>query len=247
MTAARIARDIERALAPFAVPARRDFMSGGYAPSRLRTMGVPVPALRRVVRTFHAELAGQPPAVVVAVASALVRGGTCEGRQVGYELVSRRLDAMALLTPAHVRRLGRGNDNWASVDGFATYLAGPAWRIGRVSDADVLRWAVSRDRWWRRTALASTVALNVRARGGLGDARRTLAVCARLAGDDDPMLAKALSWALRSLVPHDPAAVGRFLERHGATLPAIVRREVTAKLATGRKAGRASRASKLRG
>ena len=51
------------------------------------------------------------------------------------------------------------------------------------------------------------------------------------------MLAKALSWALRSLVPHDAAAVRGFLRRHN-TLPAIVRREVRTKLETGLKTPR---------
>jgi len=211
-------------------------MAGGYAPSGLEIIGVPVPAMRTVVRRFALELAGTSPRVVIDVASALVAGGTSEGRQVGYELIGRRPDAMALLTGTSVRALGRGNDNWASVDGFATHLAGPAWRLGRVSDAEVLRWARSHDRWWRRTALASTVALNVAARGGSGDTRRTLRICAELAADPDPMLAKALSWALRALVPRDPHAVRAFLVRHASRLPAIVLREVHAKLETGRKA-----------
>ncbi len=218
-------------------------MAGGYAPSRLETIGVPVPAMRVVVRTFARKLAAERPRVVIEVARALVAGRTSEGRQVGYELVGLRPDAMALLTPVAVRALGRGNDNWASVDGFAAHLSGPAWRTGRVSDAEVGRWARSHDRWWRRTALASTVALNVAARGGRGDSRRTLGVCARLVTDKDPMIAKALSWSLRSLVPHDPAAVTVFLDRHAAHLPALVSREVRTKLETGRKATAPRRAS----
>jgi hypothetical protein len=44
-----------------------------------------------------------------------------------------------------------------------------------------------------------------------------------------------LSWALRSAVPHDPAAVRAFLTRHRDTLPTLVLREVTTKLDTGLK------------
>ena len=72
----------------------------------------------------------------------------------------------------------------------------------------------------------------LRARGGSGDARRTAAA---LASDTDPMVAKALSWALRSLIPRDPAAVTAFLATHDHLLPALVRREVSRKLRTGRK------------
>jgi 3-methyladenine DNA glycosylase AlkD len=240
----RLAAAIERALAAHARAERVAVLSGGYAPSALRHLGVSVPDLRGVVRRFSRETRSAGPREIIALALPLVKRRTVEGRQVGYELLARRADAMDRLTPALVGRLGRGNDNWASVDGFATFVAGRAWREGRLSDATVSGWARSSDRWWRRTALASTVALNVAARGGHGDAGRTLLVCRHFTGETDPMLARALSWALRSLVPHDPAAVRAFLERHGATLPAVVRREATAKLDTGRKRRATPRSSR---
>ena len=152
-----------------------------------------------------------------------------------YETLIAHRDAFASLTGAQVERLGRGNDNWAATDAFSCGVAGPAWREGRVTDERVRRWARSRDRWWRRTALASTVALNVRSRGGLGDVRRTLEMCGRLVGDRDVMVVKALSWALRTAVPHDAAAVSRFVTRYGQSLAPLVRREVGNKLATGYK------------
>jgi 3-methyladenine DNA glycosylase AlkD len=189
------------------------------------------------MRQFSRELRDASPALIRDVALALVRRGTAEGRQVGYELLARRRDAMALLTPALVRRLGRGNDNWESVDGFAAFVTGEAWRAGLVSDAEVAGWARSKNDWWRRTALASTVTLNLKSRGGDGDPRRTLLVCRQFTRDTSPMLAKALSWALRSLVPHDKDSVRRFIATHHATLPAIVKREVGTKIATGKKTG----------
>jgi 3-methyladenine DNA glycosylase AlkD len=129
-------------------------------------------------------------------------------------------------------------DSWGDVDTFACYVAGPAWRERQVDDAEVARWTRSKDRWWRRAGVVSTVPLNSRARGGTGDAPRTLAIC-RLALDDrDPMVVKALSWALRELAKRSPADVERFLDDHDARLPALVRREVRSKLRTGLKAPR---------
>jgi 3-methyladenine DNA glycosylase AlkD len=231
----RVAAAIERALRVHANAERQAFLSAGYAPSALRGYGVPVPALRAVVRQFARTLRDRPPRELLAIGQALTDRKVTEARQVGYELIARRRDAMALLTPAKVRRLGAGNDNWASVDGFATSVSGPAWRLGLVHDADVRRWATSADPWWRRTALASAVALNLASRGGQGDPPRTLAICAYFAAEQQPMLAKALSWALRSAVPHDPPAVRAFLTRHRDTLPKLVLREVTTKLDTGLK------------
>jgi 3-methyladenine DNA glycosylase AlkD len=130
--------------------------------------------------------------------------------------------------------LGNMMSDWGMVDMFAS-LAGPAWRAGQVSDARVLSWTRSKNRWWRRAALVCTVYLNRKARGGIGDTPRTLAVCEALAGDQDDMVAKGLSWALRDLIAHDRRAVERFIRAHEDHLPALVRREVRSKLTTGRK------------
>lgn len=231
---ASIARDVVRDLEARADPERREH-AASYTPSALTILGVPVPGQRAVLKPLAGMLRSESPGAVLACARALIGTGVHEARQVAFELVGGRADVIAGLDAVAVERLGRGNDNWASVDGFATYVSGPAWRDGCVRDGDVLRWARSGDRWWRRTALVSTVALNVRARGGSGDVDRTLAVCRRLAADRDPMVAKALSWALRSLVPVDREAVAAFLRAHEAPLAALVRREVGNKLRSGRK------------
>ena len=129
-------------------------------------------------------------------------------------------------------------DRWEATDTFGCYLAGPAWREAQVPDALIERWARSRDRWWRRAALVSTVPLNLPARGARaprGDAVRTLAICGLLVDDRDDMVVKALSWALHELARRDPAAVRGFLQTNGPALAARVRREVDSKLRTGLK------------
>ena len=82
-------------------------------------------------------------------------------------------------------------------------------------------------------ALVSTVPLNSKSRGGTGDTHRTLQVCRLLDRDRDPMVARALSWALRELTKRDPRGVREFLANRKDALPAPVRREVNNKLKTG--------------
>lgn len=91
------------------------------------------------------------------------------------------------------------------------------------------------DRWWRRAAVVSTVALNNRARGGTGDTARTLSLCAVVVEDYDEMVVKAVSWALRECSKHDPQAVQSFLIEHEDQLAARILREVRHKLSTGLK------------
>ena len=233
----RIAKEIEARLAALANSSRRQVMSGGYAPSGLRWVGASVPQLRAVVKEYAGALKDVPATDVLAIANRLVKGGGAEARQVGYELIAGRKDLRTELTRSQVEALGKGNDNWASVDGFSAYIAGPSWKRGLLTDADVMRWAKSSDPWWRRTALASVVSLNRKTPGSHGDAPRTLRVCRALAADKHLLVIKAVSWALRTLVPHDPAAVRAFLDDRKAVLAPLVVREVRTKLTTGRKAG----------
>jgi 3-methyladenine DNA glycosylase AlkD len=205
---------------------------------RVRELPQPtVESIRGVRREFSERVRGLPAEQVLELALALA------GRQrwVAYELLYHHPGGLERLDVRHVERLGEGMDSWGAVDAFGGYVSGPAWRKGRLADADVRRWAASRDRWWRRAALVSTVPLNLRSRGGTGDTRRTLDICERLVADRDDMVVKALSWALRTLVVWDPEAVRGFLEAHDDQLASRVRREVRAKLETGRKNPRRAR------
>jgi hypothetical protein len=193
--------------------------------------------LRALRRDVSAELVSRSARDILRIATELM--GSAPGcHVVACELILHRPDALASIRAKDLEGLGRSMASWAEVDTFACYLAGRAWRAGQVDDGVIQGWAKSADRWWRRAALASTVPLNVRAQGGTGDAKRTLRVCGLLVADRDPMVVKALSWALRALAVQDPVAVSKFLTRHGEELAPRIRREVRSKLETGRKAPR---------
>ena len=192
-------------------------------------------AVRRWRRTQTRRLAALAGPDLLHVARDVLASRDPLRRFVAYELIRDHPAAVRALSPRSVRALAGRIASWGDTDMFGCFIAGPAWRGGRLNDADILRWTRSRDRWWRRAALVATVPLNVRAQGGAGDSARTLRVCARLVTDRDPMVVKALSWALRALVAHDPGAVSRFIRHDADELAPLVRREVTSKLKTGRK------------
>lgn len=197
--------------------------------------GSTVPELRRVRRGLSAVCRDMGPESVLEAAVELLRGETEVPRWLVYELVHHHAPSMTALDADRLLRLGEGMASWGDVDPFACYLSGPVWREGRVADAEIHRWAASPDRWWRRAALVSTVPLNNTARGGRGDAERTLVVCGLLHGDRDDMVVKAMSWALRELSKKDRGAVESHVEKYRDVLAARVVREVERKLATGLK------------
>jgi 3-methyladenine DNA glycosylase AlkD len=191
------------------------------------------PNERLIRRSYSRLLRGASPELILDLARELLK--SYDQRWLADELIAGHPETFKRIGEAELEGLGQGINSWWTVDAFARTLSGPAWLAGQVPDALIDHWARSEDLWWRRAALVSTVALNVRSHGGRGDVRRTLAVCRLLASDHADMVAKALSWALRELVVHDAGAVVQFLSEHEGILAARVKREVRHKLATGLK------------
>jgi len=194
------------------------------------------PSERAVRRKYSQKLKRAQPELILALARELL--ANYGERWIAYELLHDHKAAFQSLGEAELEEFGRGINSWWTVDAFARTLAGPAWLRGQVGDTIIHKWAHSPDLWWRRAALVSTVALNVRSQGGYGDVPRTLAVCRLLVADREDMVVKALSWALRELVAHDPEAVRAFLQEHEAVLAARVKYEVRNKLTSGLKSPR---------
>lgn len=189
--------------------------------------------MRRVRRKYSALLRPEDADFTIDVAQAILNSG--RHRWIAYELIRNHPAAFQSLDREMLEAFGQGLNSWSSVDSFSRTLSGPAWLAGLISMDTIRDWARSDDFWWRRAALVSTVALNVRSRGGEGDVGNTLAVCEMLVEDHEDMVVKGLSWALRELVVHDPKAVEEFLMIHVSVLAARVKREVRNKLRTGLK------------
>lgn len=114
-------------------------------------------------------------------------------------------------------------------------MVGYAWREGLISTNKIKQYYQSDNFWIRRIAIVATVSLNQKARGGKGDAQRTLEVCEWAIKDHSDMINKALSWALRELAKIDKAPVEKFISKYESDLHPRVLKEVKHKLETGRK------------
>jgi 3-methyladenine DNA glycosylase AlkD len=207
--------------------------------SRLDLLSVPTTAaVRATRREFSRRIAGAAPESVIQLALHLLDENSDLLRFFSYEIITHHKLASNQLTMDDLLKLGKGLNSWSSVDCFAMYLSGPMWAQGRVSDKTIAKWARSEDRWWRRTALVSTVALS--RRGNPDDLLKVSKICTLLAADKDDMVVKALSWALREVAKKHPDEAGTFLAEHKHALAARVTREVNNKLRTGLKTPRNS-------
>ncbi|WP_346855895.1 DNA alkylation repair protein [uncultured Draconibacterium sp.] len=206
-------------------------------PTSMKVLGVKAINIKKVVNECWADLKNEAPENLLHFAKELVKTKVLECNQVAFLLLWKSKSAMRLIGLKDIEELAQNIDNWVTVDTLSVLISGWAWRENQISDADVLVWLNSENRWWRRTAVVSTVALNLRSRGGTGDAKRTLLICEKVVNERDDMIVKALSWALRELSKSDKPAVEKFMEMYDSQLAGRVRREVYSKLQTGRKNG----------
>lgn len=215
--------------------AERIQQSKHYCPTAMRMAGVTNPDIRAVIREYRKRYAQWAERDWIILCKTLVAEGVFEAQVFAFERIGRDKKLLGALEYADLKDLGRNLDNWASVDHYSVGIFGVLWGRGIVKDHHIDRLLQSGNHWERRVAVVSTVALNLKSRGGTGDTFRTLSVCERVVDDHQEMIQKALSWALRELSKRDREAVADFMERYGSRLAKRVVREVNHKLDFGTK------------
>lgn len=213
----------------------RKEMAGKNHPTSMEVYGLMVADLREVTSKWQKILHDFTARQWIGLAIELVNTDNLEAQMVAYELLWKNKKALQMLTYEQISALGKNLDNWVSVDMFCLSITGYCWRMGILEDQVIEQWARNENVWIRRSALVSTVPLNLRARGGTGDVERTLRICRLLVDDRKDMVIKAMSWALRELSKSDRQAVEAFMQEHADRIHSRVKREVATKLLTGKK------------
>lgn len=205
--------------------------------TQLRLYGVRVPDLRRISGDWQRDHKTISRDELLAMVEALWAGESYEERATAIELLGRNKRAIPELSWDHFDRWRHLVDNWGLDDGLATTVFGPwiaadlAGRLGYLQTliGDPVVWS-------RRLALVATVPLNRdlrTAQPGL-----TFALIDQVKAERHPMITKAVSWALRTLIEHYPEQVTAYLDVNQHDLPSHAVREVRNKLETGLKSGK---------
>jgi 3-methyladenine DNA glycosylase AlkD len=227
-------RDIAR-------PYRGGVQNDSYSGSGRPFLNVSAPERRRIIKAWLARRRTATDAELLAMADSLFEGETHEERTLGALLLQASRRARGAATPERVDGwLGQLN-GWAEIDTLSASVFGaeelgaewPAWKalIERLAeDANINK---------RRAALVLLVT-PTRAADDVRFRDLGFAVVARLTGERDILITKAVSWLLRAMSARHPAEVAAYLEAHAGDLPAVAVRETRAKLRTGRKSGRPS-------
>jgi len=207
-----------RADPEFATGVARFFQTGPgqYAEGDV-FLGVRMPVMRSVVKSFTTL----PQAEIDLLLGSTVHEHRTTGLLVmvaQFERASKPAarddEARTRLAAAYLAAVCGGRvNNWDLVDCSAPTLAGaylfdrPRDVMGELADSHVL--------WHRRVAMVGTLGLITR-----GDASTTLRLAARLLGDREPLMHKAVGWMLREVGRRiDRSLLLTFLDQHAAAMP----------------------------
>ena len=229
-----IISEIVEILKDLSDPQRKE-MSKTYFPTAMTVIGVSNPDIKAVIKEPKIRYPDWTESKWIDLCKQLVAAKVFECQVLAYEMIGRNKKLLNELRFKDLADLGKNLDNWASVDHYSVGIYGVLWGKGVVKDVDIEKLLESENFWERRVAVVSTVALNLKSRGGTGDTSRTIWVCEKVVDDHRDMIQKALSWALRELSKRDREAVTDFMERYDSRLAKRVIREVSHKLDFGTK------------
>jgi len=210
-------------------------------PSRLRVYGLRVWQIRQIGRAWRREHRDVAMDDLLPLVEALWTGESREERLIALELAQQYPSVISQLTWEHFDRWRRDLGNWELTDVLGVGILGP-WVAASMERREQHLWDLVQheDIWSRRLGLVSIVGLN-RARAGVDLTSLGLGLIDQAKGERDRTITRAISWVLRELGQKHPAEVAAYLEANVDLLPKYVVREVTNKLTTGRKDGRAEK------
>jgi len=210
---------------------------GMAVPTGLKMYGVRVPQLRGIARDWQRAHRGVARQDLMVLVEALWGGGSREEKMLALYLLQGHKRWIPDLTWGHFDRWRRGLDNWEVTDGLGVRTLGP-WLLADPEARLDRLWELIADEavWSRRLALVATVWLN-RGYGGFTAPDLTLGLIDRIKEERDPMITKAVSWALREVAKVHPDRASAYVQENGDVLAAHVVREVSNKLRTGLKSG----------
>lgn len=208
--------------------------------TELLLYGVKVPMLRQLARDWKQAHPQIDRESLMALVDALWQATSQEERVLAVELLEAYRRWIPTLDQENFDRWRRQCSNWALTDPLGSRVLGPWIMAAQEERLPYLETLIGDpDLWSRRLALVASIAVNRRRRGPtIPDL--TLALIDRVKAERDPMMSKAVSWALRGMIPRHRDRVAAYLAINQETLAAQVLREVNNKLHTGLKSGRSA-------
>lgn len=201
--------------------------------TRGAVIGVRVPEIKALVKTFQSRHRDLTVDAACQLLDELCRDRGREEMLFGIFLLTR---FRRQLSPSVWRRIDRWidyMDNWETCDQLAMNIAGEMVARDLAFVDHLVAWAKSSNPWRRRFAVATTTVLNQK---GRSHPEETFRVCQSLMADADPVVQKAVAWAIREVSKKNEPAAFAFLKQSKNRSHPRVFREASQKLSPGHQA-----------
>ena len=210
-------------------------------PSSLEVYGLRVFEIRKIVGAWRRKRKDADLGDLLLLVEALWAGPSREERMVGLELLQHYPDSIPQLAWQHFDHWRQDLDSWELTDVLGLGVLG-VWVAADQDHKAQRLWDLIADEdvWSRRLGLVGGIGLN-RALQTVESATLALEMVDQVKEERHPVITKAVSWTLRALSTKHRQEVLAYLEANEEVLVRRVVREVTNKLTTGRKDGRAKR------
>ncbi|HSJ29638.1 MAG TPA: DNA alkylation repair protein [Acidimicrobiia bacterium] len=226
MDIASAVTDLDRRLRAQGSPDRAE-NERRYLKSDLDFYGVGVPAIRRTVGSWQADLGTLTRADLVATVESLWSRPVHELRSAAVRLLETRASLLEPRDMDLIERLIRQSNTWALVDNLAASVAGPLLDRHPTADAVLDRWASDDDFWIRRSALLAHL---IPLRSGEGDFERFARYADAMLEEKEFFIRKAIGWVLRDTARKRPQLVYEWILPRAARASGVTIREVVKRL-----------------
>jgi 3-methyladenine DNA glycosylase AlkD len=197
-----------------------------------KATGATIPELRDLVARFRLDNQALTLEQACDLMDELCRGRVREEILFGVFLLGGYGKQLSSLPWRRLQPWLESLDNWETCDQLASNVSGTIV----ASNLDLVERLValsgSEDPWKRRFALATAVELNHK---GRSHPEETLRICTPLLNDPEPIVRKAVAWALKEASKKSETRVFEFLVAHKERIPASVLREASEKLSPAHK------------
>jgi 3-methyladenine DNA glycosylase AlkD len=192
-----------------------------YMKSEMPSLGVPVPAVRRIVKAAVKAAPFTSGTELRDAALRLWREAVFrEERYAAIDLTADPLVATDLQMVPVYEEIIRTGAWWDLVDGVSHRLCALLPAHPEEMGALLLGWAVDGDMWVRRAAVTSQLGAKAKT-----DQDLLAAVIVPNLGDKEFFIRKAIGWALREFGKSDPEWVRAFVAVHEDRMSSLSRRE----------------------
>lgn len=209
-----------------------------YLGTPRQVLGVSNAELRRLAKQTHKGHADWGRGHWLALLDRLYVGDLFEQRVLAGMLLGVLTDTRRLLDLTRLRSWLAGLVGWAEIDNTCQSAWGAQEVLARWQEWQPFLSGLAQDEVisLRRASLVLLVT-PLRSSADPRLSQQALINIERVQGEKDPLITKAISWALRAMSQQQPDLVRSYLDAHAASLPAIAVRETRKKLETGKKTG----------